>query len=62
MFQAAYAPLNMSNKSHIEKNDQIITATDPTFASEKQRRITRRGPEFSVHPLSVPPESIVGEA
>lgn len=43
----------MSNWRHIEKNDWIITATDPTFASENQRRKTWRGPELSVHPLSL---------
>lgn len=53
VFHVAYAQLKMSNKRHIEKNDWIITATDPTFASENQRRKTWRGPELSVHPLSL---------
>lgn len=43
----------MSNKRHIEKNDWIITASDPTFASENHRRKTWRGPELSVHPPSL---------
>lgn len=49
----AYAALKMSNKRHIEKNEWIITTTDPTFASENRRRKTLRGPLLSVHPLSV---------
>lgn len=53
MLWVAYAPLKMSNKRHIEKNDWIITATDPTFASENHRRKTWRGPKLSVHPLSL---------
>lgn len=53
VFHVAYAATNMSNKRHIEKNDWIITATDPTLASENQKRKTWRGPLVSVHPLSL---------
>lgn len=53
VFRAEYAATNMSNKRHIEKNDWIITATDPTLASENQKRKTWRGPLVSVHPLSL---------
>lgn len=53
LFRVAFAAQKMSNKRHIEKNDWITTATDPTFASGNQRRNTWRGPELSVHPLSL---------
>lgn len=56
----AYAPLKLSNKRHIEKNDRIITATDPTFASENRRRKTEGS--LALCSSAVPPESIVGEA
>lgn len=51
--QSGICCTKMSNKRHIEKNDWIIIATDPTFASENQRRKTWRGPKLSVHPLSL---------